>query len=140
LHVTFTPTVTEQLRATGELRRVARVYDAVAALPYFVACLIIGNAISQPAAHTGPLGVQEFVWLLLLGVGIRVRRGLGGSRGTAGGCAGATCGAWTRRTSSSWSPPSARRSTSPSARWTARARPNGCAARWNRAERSAIGR
>jgi len=83
LHVTFTPTISEHLRATGELRRVARLYDAAAALPFFVACLVIGNAISQSASRTGPLGVEEFVWLLMplmffVGVGIRVRRGLGG--------------------------------------------------------------
>jgi hypothetical protein len=84
LHITFTPSIAEHLRATGELRRVARVYDAAAALPFFVACLVIGNVISQSASRTGPLRIEEFVWLLMplmffVGVGIRVRRGLGGA-------------------------------------------------------------
>jgi len=82
VRVTFTPTIAEHFRATAELRRVARLYDPVAALPYFLAVLLLARVTTHAAWETGPLRVGEVIWLgmpvlFFVGFGIGARQGLG---------------------------------------------------------------
>jgi len=82
VRVTFIPTLPEHFRATAELRRVARVYDPAAALPYFLAVLLLARVMTQSAWGMGPLGVEDVIFpampvLFLVGIGIGVRQGLG---------------------------------------------------------------
>lgn len=82
MRVTFAPTIPEHFRATAELRRVARVYDPAAALPYLLAALLLARVMTQAAWGTGPLTIEELIWLpmpvmFLAGIGIGARQGLG---------------------------------------------------------------
>lgn len=81
VRITFTPTIAEHFRATGELRRVARVFDPVGALPYALAALLLAR-LTMHAASGAEIAMEELFVLawpifFLLGVGIRVREGLG---------------------------------------------------------------
>jgi YcxB-like protein len=82
VQITFVPTISEHLRATRELRRVARVYDALAALPHAFACLLIARIITEAAFRMGPLAIEDLIWmsapvLFFVGMGIRMRHGMG---------------------------------------------------------------
>lgn len=81
MRITFTPTIAEHFRATGELRRVARVFDPVGALPYLLATLLLAR-LTTHAAFGEAMGMDILFFLawpifFLLGVGMRVREGLG---------------------------------------------------------------
>lgn len=81
MRITFTPTIAEHFRATGELRRVARVFDPVGALPYLLAVLLLSR-VTMHAAFGGEFEFENVFFLswpifFLLGVGMRVREGLG---------------------------------------------------------------
>lgn len=64
----------------GELRRVARTFDAVAALPYVLAAIFLGRLVTSAASGT-PDPVDLFwmaaLLMFLVGVGIGTRQGLG---------------------------------------------------------------
>lgn len=82
MRVTFIPAIPEHFRATAELRRVARVYDPAAALPYFLAALLLARVMTQAAWGTGPLQIEDIFLpampvMFLVGIGIGARRGLG---------------------------------------------------------------
>ena len=82
VQIAFTPTIAEHFRATGELRRVARVFDPVGALPYFLAVLLLSRLVTHAAYGVDPLRVEDLVFLawptfFLLGIGLAARNGLG---------------------------------------------------------------
>lgn len=82
MRITFIPTLPEHFRATAELRRVARVYDPAAALPYFLAALLLARGMTQAAWGMGAPGIEDVLFgampiLFLAGIGIGARQGLG---------------------------------------------------------------
>jgi hypothetical protein len=82
VRVTFIPTIPEHFRATAELRRVARVFDPAAALPYFLAALLLARGMTQAAWGMGTPGIEDVLFgampvLFLVGIGIGARQGLG---------------------------------------------------------------
>lgn len=82
MRITFTPTIAEHFRATGELRRVARVFDPVGALPYLLAVFALSRLVMHAGYGMHPIGIEDYFALVIpscffLGIGMRVQEGLG---------------------------------------------------------------